>query len=125
MTERSRLSSSPPLTASRRNGVLRYCPSVRSLATAAVTATFTACGGSTGECAQPTGDSVRIVAVALDAVRPEAGFASIVFRFEPISDGVRVVTVPDPDSAIVNDGMAAVVVDRDCKVSRLIRSDSL
>jgi hypothetical protein len=68
-------------------------------------------------------DSARAASVAIDSLSHLDRFKSELYRYEPDSAGVRIVTWPAPDQHLI-DGMAIIRVDRACRMESLIQTDS-
>jgi len=68
-------------------------------------------------------DSVRAARVALDSLARLDRFKSAIYRYEPDSAGVRIVTWPAPNQPIL-DGMAVIRLDRTCRITNLVQTDS-
>ena len=68
-------------------------------------------------------DSTRAVRIALDSMGQVYRFKSSVHRYGRDATGLRVVTLPTPGQS-VRDGMAIVLVDHACRISRLTLTDS-
>lgn len=76
-------------------------------------------------CAGGVADSADAVALALDTLARLDRYRSAVVRFARDSAGYRLVTVPAPEpTMIVFDGMAIVHVSRECRVTRVVQTDS-
>jgi len=68
-------------------------------------------------------DSAHAARAALDSLARLDPFRSEVYRYEADSAGVRIATWPAPGAA-VTDGMAVVRVDRACRITSLVQTDS-
>ena|SRR2546425_236802 len=77
----------------------------------------------TGNWAVRTCDSTSAVSVAFDSLAKVDPFRSKVFRFERDSQGVRIVTIPDTASRML-DGMAIIRIGERCRVTSLVQTDS-
>jgi hypothetical protein len=101
-----------------------------SLGVVAITSTL-ACsssGVSTGRaiasgCNGGPQDSAIVAAVVLDSLGKLDPFRSEIYTFRHDSSGFRVTTTPVPPPR-VTDGMAIVLLDRTCQITKLIQTDS-
>jgi hypothetical protein len=78
---------------------------------------------ASGNWALPTCDSASAAKVAIDSLTKIDPFRSRVLRFERDSLGVRIVTMPDSGSRVL-DGMAVIHVNRGCRITSLVQTDS-
>ena len=76
-----------------------------------------------GSWAVPACDSASAAKVAIDSLAKIDPFPSAVLRFAPGSVGVRIVTMPDAQAHVV-DGMAVIHVNRRCRITSLVQTDS-
>ncbi len=68
-------------------------------------------------------DSARAVSVVIDSLAKGDPFRSQVLRFARETGGVRIVTMPDSSSSML-DGMAILHVDAACRILSVTRTDS-
>jgi predicted component of type VI protein secretion system len=68
-------------------------------------------------------DSARATRLALDSLGRLDGLASAVRRYEPDSDGIRIITGPAEIGRVL-DGMAIVRVSPACQIVSLVQTDS-
>ena len=68
-------------------------------------------------------DSARAANVAIDSLSRLDPFKSEVYRYEPESAGVRIVTWPARDQEVI-DGMAIIRLDQACRILSLVQTDS-
>ena len=68
-------------------------------------------------------DSVRATRLVFDSLARLDGFPSTVRRYEPDSDGVRIITGPAEVGQML-DGMAIVRVSPACQIVSLVQTDS-
>jgi hypothetical protein len=87
------------------------------------------CGPPKGSVATPSPDTVRpcdraqATRLVLDSLARLDALPSAVRRYEPDSDGVRIITGP-ADVGQVLDGMAIVRVSPACQIVSLVQTDS-
>jgi hypothetical protein len=68
-------------------------------------------------------DSADAVVAALDTVNKVLGFASQVYRFGRDTMGYTIVTIPIPTTH-ARDPMAVIKLDKKCRVTSLVLTDS-